>query len=186
MFTPRDLVDQLLRDERYWQASGGGVTFSGGEPLRQPVALRACLERLGAAGVHRAVDTAGDVAAQAVRTVAAHVDLWLWDVKTADERVFAEQAGGDLDRVLANLRWVLASADTRVRVRIPVIAGVNDAPGEVDALVGLVRSLPRPVEVELLAGHDLGRANTERGAAVGARRFAEIHDRCRNAGVIPG
>jgi pyruvate-formate lyase len=110
VFTPRDLVDQLLRDERYGQASGGGVTFSGGEPLRQPIALGACLERLGAAGVHRAVDTAGDVAAQAVRTVAPHVALWLWDVKTADERVFAGQAGGDLDRVLANLRWVLASA----------------------------------------------------------------------------
>lgn len=169
-----DLAAELERDRRFFIASGGGVTVSGGEPLAQPRAVAGLLDELGRRGIHRTVDTAGHVPREAVMIVAPRTDLWLWDIKHTDAGVFREAAGGDVDRPLDNLRWLLAHCETPVRVRVPVIAGFNDNDASLAGIARRIASLPRPVEVDVLRGHDVGRdadARRLRSAAPDGGRY---------------
>ncbi len=158
------LADELERDRRFFDRSGGGVTLCGGEPLLQPDAAAALLAELGRRGVHRTIDTAGHAPRRAVEQAAPHADLWLWDIKHTDADRFFRGTGGDVRRPLDNLRWLLRNYATPVRVRVPVIAGFNDDPEAISGIGDLLASLPRAVEMELLRGHDTGRDPQARGA----------------------
>jgi pyruvate formate lyase activating enzyme len=156
-----ELVCHLVRDARYWRRSGGGVTFSGGEPLLQWEPLAACLHQLRAEGVHVAVETAGAVPLSQVQRLAGLVDLWLWDLKVAEPSSAREVLGVLAALPLGNLRWLLQASAAPVRVRIPIIPGVNTSASQLAALAAAVSALPRRVDVELLRGHDTGRAPGE-------------------------
>lgn len=167
------LIDELERDARYWAASGGGVTVSGGEPLMQAEAVGQLLAELGRRGHHRSVDTCGAASLEAVKRVAPGVDLWLWDVKSMDAAALREATGGDRDRVLANLAWVLGETATPVRARVPVIRGFNDTAEALRPITEWLDGQPRGVTIEPLAGHDTGRGEAagQRSAAIDATRF---------------
>ncbi len=83
-WTVDELVDRVARDADFYRNSGGGVTFSGGEPLAQPDFLLAALERCRAIGIHTAVETCGYAARDQVAAVEPLVDLFLDDLKVAD------------------------------------------------------------------------------------------------------
>lgn len=150
-----ELIARCCTDRRWWQASGGGVTISGGEPLLQAEGLSAFLDELGEVGVDRCIETAGHVPWRQIDMVLPSVDRWLFDLKSAVSTTLRTQAGGDARRPIANLVRLLAACDTPVSVRIPLIHGVNDHLDEWDALAETIAALPRPVGVVLLPGHDL-------------------------------
>jgi len=154
--TIEELVAVCLRDARYWAASGGGVTISGGEPLLQSQGLAAFLTHIGRRGHHRAVETSGAVPRSHVAAVASLVDLWLWDLKAVSAELFAEHTGGDVAQSLDNLTWLLAEVPSEVVLRVPLIATFNAIDDEFERMARWTERFPRPVPVDLLPGHELG------------------------------
>jgi len=159
--TVEQLVEEVLRDRVFYNQSGGGVTFSGGEPLRQAEFVLACLEALKEEGVHTAVDTCGLVDRDDLLRAAAIADLFLFDIKHADDASHAEWAGAPNRRILANLE-ALARAHDEVWVRVPVVPGVNDDAVNLRRTAELAASLPGVRRVNLLPYHEFGADKRER------------------------
>ena len=147
-----EVVATLARDISFYDESGGGVTFSGGEPLAQSRFLVGLLDRCGELEIHRAVDTSGFAPAPTLRRVARRADLFLFDLKLMDAERHARYTGVDNQPILDNLR-ILCDMDVAIEIRVPVIPGINDGPDDVDALGAFVAGLPRRVPVRLLPYH---------------------------------
>jgi len=145
------LLAEVERDRPYYEQSGGGVTFSGGEPLLQWRFLVEMLSACGARGLHRAVDTTGFAAPAVLRRVAADTDLFLYDLKVMDEALHRHATGVPLQPILDNLALLL-SMGARVRVRVPLIPGVTADDG-IDRLGTFLAALPPVDGVNLLPFH---------------------------------
>lgn len=154
-WTVPEVVSEAERDAAFYASSGGGVTFSGGEPLAQPEFLVTCLEACRERGLHTVVDTCGAVGRKTLMRAAPHTDLFLYDVKLLDDEAHRKYVGVSNRRPLDNLR-ALAEAGADVWVRVPVIPGVNDDYASIEALGGLVARLPRRYPVWLLPYHTIG------------------------------
>lgn len=120
-----EVVEMVEKDKIFLEQSGGGVTFSGGEPMLQPEflfeALRACREN----GYHTAVDTSGCSSPENYRKIMPYTDLFLFDIKHLDDSKHKENTGVSNILILDNFKRILNSGKD-VMVRIPVIPGVND------------------------------------------------------------
>jgi pyruvate formate lyase activating enzyme len=164
------LLAEARADEVFFAASGGGVTFSGGEPLAQFAFLRAALAACREAGLRTAVDTCGFAPREQVAEMAAGTDLVLYDVKCLDPERHRAYCGVSNEGILDNLRW-LGRHHEAVWLRVPVIPGVNDAPAELRALAELAASLPGVRQVNLLPYHATGAAKAARVGRPPSPRF---------------
>jgi pyruvate formate lyase activating enzyme len=153
--TVREVLDEVERDVVFYERSGGGVTFSGGEPLAQPEFLMELLNECKKAGLHTVVDTSGYADAGVLEALIPDVDLFLYDIKTVDEEAHMRLTGVSNKRVLDNLR-MLFEKGSRVRIRYSVIPGVNDCDGDIDGLGLFLASLGSGIEVDLLPYHRVG------------------------------
>ena len=124
--TAEEAAQLLLEDADFYRQSGGGVTFSGGEPLLQSAFLREVMQLLKAHGVHIAVDTCGAVPWSAFEDVLPYADLFLYDIKHPDPEMHKKGTGAGNERILENLRR-LHESGAPVEIRTPVIPGYNDA-----------------------------------------------------------
>jgi len=154
------LMAEIERDRIFYDESGGGVTFSGGEPLMQPDFLMDMVRSCRASGVHVAVDTCGQVDAGALLEVARDADLFLFDLKMMDEERHIAFTGASNVRILQNLER-LAAVHSNILVRFPLIPGVNDDDENVRATGALLASL-RLTRVDVLPYHRTGIAKYER------------------------
>jgi len=152
------LVAEAAKDRLFFAKSGGGVTFSGGEPLDQLDFLLGCVQRLEALGISVAVESCLAVEPEAVEALLAHRIEWLIDVKHVDEEKTLLQTAGRVDQMLENIRLIAKNA-AKVTFRIPLIPGFNDTDGErrrIFAFIGsLDRASPAPPRVDILPYHDL-------------------------------
>lgn len=135
------IMKQLLADKDHFIQSGGGVTFSGGEPLLQQPFLRGLLAECRKNGIHTAVDTSGHVPQETVMDISDEADLFLYDVKIMVEQIHREYLGISNDLVLSNLR-LLAGQGRDVWLRIPVLPGINDDEENVEGFMSLILELP--------------------------------------------
>ena len=142
--TADEVMAEVRRDAPFFRRSGGGVTFSGGEPLAQPALLVACLRQARRWGYHTAVETCGQARWDDLREAAALADLFLYDVKLVDARRHEELTGVRNERILENLERLLA-AGADVTVRVPVVAGANDDRNAAAAQVQGVGAAHRPI-----------------------------------------
>jgi pyruvate formate lyase activating enzyme len=147
-----ELMRSIERDMPFFEQSGGGVTFSGGEPLCQPDFLLAMLTECGRLDIHRAVDTSGFAAEEVLMRAAARTDLFLYDLKVMDPQKHRAHTGVDNAGILANLKQ-LSAAGADIVIRIPLVPGVNDAAEDLDAAGEFISGLPRPHPVHLLPFH---------------------------------
>jgi pyruvate formate lyase activating enzyme len=165
VMTESRVLAEIERDTPLHRWSGGGVTFSGGEPLLQADFLLRLLEGCRALGIHSAVDTCGAAAPHVVERVADLADLVLYDLKHVDDAQHRRITGSSNREILDNLRR-LAQRGADVRVRVPLVPGVNDDAAHVRRLAEFLASLGL-AEVDILpyrrtAGgvyEALGRAN---------------------------
>jgi len=171
--TPEAVAAEVGRDEIFYRHAGGGVTFSGGEPLAQPEFLIACLERVGALGLHRVVDTSGAASEATLLQVAEQTELFLYDLKLMDEVRHRRYVGISNGPVLDNLRS-LARTDAEVWVRVPIIPGINDDSANLDALAEFVGALDRKYPIYLLPYH-----------RIGADKYRRLGERYRLEGLEP-
>ncbi|PNU21455.1 glycyl-radical enzyme activating protein [Geothermobacter hydrogeniphilus] len=152
-------VEELLaiieKERPFFDQSGGGVTFSGGEPLQHPEFLLELLAACGARGIHRTVDTSGLAGREILLKVAEQTELFLYDLKLMDAERHRQWTGVDNGPILANLR-ALAAAGAEIRIRIPLIRGVNDDPVNIEATARFIDGLPGgPKLVDLLPYHGI-------------------------------
>lgn len=157
-YTPEKLLQQILKDRRYYDASGGGVTFSGGEPMLHPDYLAEVLRLCREAGLHTAVDTAGCVPFESFQAVMPYVDLFLYDIKLWDDDRHQAATGVSNRRILENLRR-LTGAGCRVFIRTPVIPTYNASLTELGHIADFLASLPGRDHIgliQLLPYHSYG------------------------------
>lgn len=127
-WTARDLADELLRNADIMAQSGGGVTFSGGEPLAQAEFLHELIPLLKGKGVHIAIETSGYVPFETYKSTVSQVDFAYQDVKCLDPVAFRRWTGGDLDVVMANIEWLRGSG-VPFAFRVPCVPGIGDPEG---------------------------------------------------------
>jgi len=144
-----EVMAEVVKDVIFCDQSGGGATFSGGEPLMQGDFLLALLNRCRAEGIHTAVDTTCHARGDLVRRVAEAADLFLCDVKHMDSLTHERYTGVPNKLILANLK-MLAEAGKKVVVRIPIVPGFNDDPANIENTARFAQSLPTVKRVDIL------------------------------------
>ena len=149
-----EVVAEVLKDRVFFEESGGGVTFSGGEPLWQ---TRFLLQLLGACrekGIHTAVDTSGLAPWEDLEAVARVTDLFLYDIKHMEDGTHRRFTGVSNAQIVENLRR-LGEIHGRIWVRVPVVPGVNDTAENLQATGKLAAGLQGVEKVCLLPYHPL-------------------------------
>ena len=150
-----EVLHHIMADQTFYEGSGGGVTFSGGEPLSQPEFLRSALEACRAQGLHTAVDTCGLARLEHLLAVTPFTELFLYDLKFLDETKHRRYTGVSNTLILSNLE-TLGRIHPRIWIRIPVIPGINDSEAELEATARFVASIPSIQQVNLLPFHRTG------------------------------
>jgi pyruvate formate lyase activating enzyme len=192
-------VDELMReiekDVLLYDSSGGGVTFSGGEPLFQPVFLRESLIECKRRGLHTALETSGYAPAKVFESVVDYVDLFLFDLKLLDDEEHRKYTGVSNRVIKRNLSTLVKKGGGRnVILRFPVITGINDTEKNVEELAVFVQSLGGIGEVDLLPYHDVSEKYRRLGltckmhvhVAPSDERLRQVKKRLEDAGVKVG
>ena len=154
-YTVDEVLREILKDKKFYENSGGGVTFSGGECMLQIEFLTELLKSCKENGIHTAVDTAGHVSFETFEKIIPYTDLFLYDVKCFDSEKHKKYTGVPNELILDNLKKLLTT-DTAVWVRIPIIPTVNDTAEEMKKIKEYILSCGKPKKVELLPYHSLG------------------------------
>jgi len=145
---PEELVADLLRDRGAFQRTGGGVTFSGGEPLAQTAFVAEVLGALRTQGIHTALNTSGCARWKDLLRASALADLVLFDLMFMDDRRHKAYTGRSNGRILDNLR-ALARVHPAIWLRVPVIPGGNDDEDNLRAVAAFAAGMPAVQRVEL-------------------------------------
>ena len=153
--TVKELVSGLLRDKIFYDQSGGGVTFSGGDAGMQAEFFYNVAVALRDFEVHVALDTAGYFPWEKLAPLVAAVDLVLFDIKTLSRTLHKRYTGVDNQLILENAMRV-ADMGKDMTVRLILVPGVNDSDDEIIGRLKFVKSLGRHVKVDLIKYHKLG------------------------------
>ena len=154
-YTVDEVLKEVLKDKSFYETSGGGVTFSGGECMLQIDFLEEILKECKKNGIHTAVDTAGHVPFEFFERIIPYTDLFLYDVKCFDSDKHRQYTGVENQLILKNLKSLLAKS-TPVWIRIPIIPTVNDTEEELQRIKEYLSSCGIPEKVELLPYHAMG------------------------------
>lgn len=154
-YTSSELAELLNRQAGILSENGGGVTFSGGEPLFQSEFVAETIDQL--KGLHILLDTSGYGSAASFMRLAKCVDMLYFDIKSLDAGVFRGYCGGDVDIVFQNLMQ-LRSLDVQVVIRIPLIPGVTDTIQNMSAIAQIIHEISGLLRVDLLPYHRLAGA----------------------------
>ncbi len=147
------------RDRGYYDASGGGVTLSGGEPTQQFGFCRELLRAARRAGIHTCLDTCGELPTSRLIELVPLVDLFLFDIKLADAEGHRRWTGVDGTLIRRNLDELLRRG-AAVHLRAPIVPGVNDDPVH-DRFLRDLEATGQFVAVERMPYHDIGRSKYE-------------------------
>lgn len=150
--TPEEVVEAVARDVPYFDQSGGGVTFTGGEPLMQFEFLVELLKACRVRSIHTAVDTTGYAPSEKIRSIVDLVGLFLYDLKIMDDTLHQEHIGVSNRLILDNLS-MLADLGCAIGIRVPMIPGITDTPENIDAICDFVKPMPQIDQISLLKYH---------------------------------
>jgi len=153
--TVKELVSGLLRDKAFYDQSGGGVTFSGGDAAMQAEFFYEVATRLRESEVHIALDTAGYFPWEKLAPLVAAVDLVLYDIKTLSRTLHKRYTGVDNQLILENAIRI-ADMKKEMTVRMILIPGVNDNEDEIVGRLKFIKKLGNHVKVDLMKYHKLG------------------------------
>jgi len=146
--TVAEVLEEVMRDKPFYDASGGGLTLSGGEPLAQAKFAEALFRAAKEAGVHTAVETCGHLPRAVLEAVRPHVDLWLYDIKGMDAELHRKHTGVDNVRILENLKWLDAQG-AKIVLRCPMIPKLNDSDSNLEKLGKFADSLSGVMRIDI-------------------------------------
>ena len=150
-----DLFREIEKDRVFFTKSGGGVTFSGGEPLAQPELLHDIAKRCHEGGIHVMLESCGQANYEMFAPALPYIDAMYFDVKHIDPEIHRQLTGADNRLILENLHKI-AAFGVPIIVRTPVIPGYNDSDENIMGIAEMLRSIGRVESYELLAYHKLG------------------------------
>jgi pyruvate formate lyase activating enzyme len=150
--TDEEVMREIEKENLFFDQSGGGVTFSGGEPLMQPEFLMALLHRCREKGIHTTLDTSGYAEPEIFKSVARLVDLFLFDLKFMDDSLHRKYTGADNRLILENLKYLDEQAGKFI-IRMPVVPTITDSLENIREIARFVLSLKRAERIDLLAYH---------------------------------
>ena len=150
-----EVIKEVIKDKIFYETSGGGVTFSGGECMMQIDFLEEALKKCKENEIHTAVDTAGNVSWESFERILPYTDLFLYDVKCFTEELHKKGTGASNKKILENLQKISESFSGDIIIRIPIITGFNDDIEELHKISDMLKSI-RHTSVELLPYHRMG------------------------------
>lgn len=154
-YTVDEVFAEIIKDKAFYENSGGGVTFSGGECMLQIGFLMEILKKCKENGIHTAVDTAGHIPFESFEKILPYTDLFLYDIKMFDSEKHKQYVGVGNELILENLKNLLKNG-AEIWVRIPVITGINDTAEEMEKIEGFLKKYGKPAKIELLPYHAMG------------------------------
>lgn len=149
-----ELTSEIERDTHLYDSSGGGVTFSGGEPLAQPEFLTECLKKLKEKYISTAVDTSGYAPKERLKDILPYTDIFLYDIKLFDPEEHRKYTGVSNEIIKDNLLF-LSREGKRVILRFPIIPGITDRIENVKGWKNFISELKSIKEINLLPFHDV-------------------------------
>lgn len=156
-----DVFREILKDRVFYEESGGGATFSGGEPLLQIDFLLELLQQCKAAGIHTAVDTSGYVDFERLERIVDVTDMFLYDLKLADTADHERYIGVPNASIIENLQRLARHHDDIV-IRVPLIPGMTDTGDNIEGIAAIVASIKNIQKVSLLPYNSLVEDKIER------------------------
>jgi len=165
MMTVAQVMEEVMSDRSFYEASGGGVTLSGGEPALNRDFAREILVQCKHNGLHTAFETCGEVPWTSLEALLPFTDLIMMDLKHIDSDKHQLATGQPNDRILSNARH-LALSGKMIVFRTPVVPSVNDSEEEIGQIAMFIRELVElrkgagqngsgEIRYELLAFHKL-------------------------------
>ena len=158
--TPGELTRIIALDIPFYRNSGGGVTFSGGEPLMQPAFLYEVLSRCKELGIHTAVETCGWASRDVLQKILPLTGLFLYDLKIIDPLLHLQHTGKPVEPVLSNLAF-LATQTTDIVIRLPLVPGITDTAANIEAIC------------DVMSESGLKRISIEPYHTLGVEKYAE-------------
>ena len=162
-----DVLEQVLKDKIFYKNSGGGMTLSGGEPMAQFPFTLELIQQAKAAGLHVAIETCGFAQESQYAQLIDLVDLFLFDIKCVDAVKHKEYTGQSNELILKNLHF-LDSKGANLRLRCPLIPGLNDSEDDLRAIAELANSLSNVQGIDVEPYHPLG---VSKAAQLGMKEF---------------
>ena len=158
--TTEEVIEEIEKDLVFYEESGGGVTFSGGEPLKQSEFLESLLNGCREKKIHTAVDTCGYISWEILNKISLKVDLFLYDLKLMDIEKHKKYTGVSNEIILENLKK-LSSIHNNIFIRFPVIPGINDDYQNIRE-TGEFLSFLKIAQINLLPYHYIGKDKYKR------------------------
>ncbi len=159
-YSVEQLIAEIEKDQIFFEESGGGVTFSGGEPLLQIDFLVEVLKILKTKGIHTAVDTCGFKEEDTFKKIINLPDIFLFDLKIINTEKHIEFTGVSNDAILSNLK-ILSENQSKIFIRFPVIPGYNDDETNVNDMMAFLKTINFE-ELNLLRYHNLAKTKCQR------------------------
>jgi pyruvate formate lyase activating enzyme len=160
--TVSEVMEEISKDQVFYDESGGGVTFSGGEPLMQPDFLNELLIQCQKVGFSTTLDTTGYAPFDVFSRICENVDLFLYDIKFIDDRLHQKYTGVSNHKILKNLRH-LVKDNKNVILRFPVIPGITDEQKNIEDILQFVVNLNQEeLQIDLLPYHKIARHKYEK------------------------
>ena len=153
--TVDEVLKEVLKDKAFYETSGGGVTFSGGECMLQIDFLAEILKKCKENGIHTAVDTAGHIPFESFEKILPYTDLFLYDIKIFDSQKHKQYVGVSNELILENLKK-LFERKAKLWIRIPIIPDVNDSIEEIQKIKDFLKTIGTAEKIELLPYHAMG------------------------------
>ena len=150
-----ELLKVIEKDRVFFEESGGGVTFSGGEPLQQYNFLLEVMKECKKKDIHTCLDTTGFVKQEKIEEVAQYTDLFLYDIKHMDNEQHRKYTGVSNEVILDNLRF-LDSMGKDIWIRYVLIPGINDDEGDLLKILTFLKELKHKYMVNILPYHKIG------------------------------
>ena len=161
--TVHEVMDEVVSDRAYYEATGGGLTLSGGEPMAQYRFTRELLEEARRQHIHTALETCGYAPSEQFVEILPLVDLFLFDYKGTDEARHLEHTGVSNMRILDNFERLYRSG-AKILLRCPLVAELNDTEEHLHGIAQIARHHSDLIGVELMPYHRMG---IEKGVRVG-------------------
>lgn len=154
--TTEQVMKEIEKETIFYDESGGGVTFSGGEPLMQPEFLGALMDKCREKDIHVTLDTTGCVSPRVFESLADKADLFLYDLKIIDDSGHKKFTGASNKYALQNLE-TLSKKGKKVIIRFPLIPGITDTGENVTAVATFVSGLKGIHDIDVLPYHETAR-----------------------------
>jgi pyruvate formate lyase activating enzyme len=177
-----DVMTEIEKETVFYETSGGGVTFSGGEPLMQPKFLMLLAETCALRNIHTCLDTSGYCNPKLFAEILPKIDFFLFDIKTLDKENHLKYTGVSNEMILTNLSTLAKSGKDYI-IRLPLIPGINNDKENILKLKNCLKDLSSPIkEIHLLPYHPLAHNKYRRfGMEEKAQNITEIKEEEMNS-----